>query len=222
METPQSKDYSTSNPASPPRAGLRQRIFANMVASSAIRTNQLLDHRKRGLLTGLHGAILEIGPGTGANLPYFASDVRWLGVEPNPAMFPYLRGEASRLGMQVDLHAGAAERLPAPDASQDAVVSTLVLCSVRDPAAALREIRRVLKPGGRFIFMEHVAAPRGTSLRRWQAAIRPLWVFFGDGCHPDRETWSFIERAGFRDLHLERFSLDVAIVSPQIAGFAIK
>jgi ubiquinone/menaquinone biosynthesis C-methylase UbiE len=204
------------------RASWYKRLFARAMANSNGRYDQMVRSRKQVLLGGLHGRILEIGPGTGPNLAYYPAGVDWLGVEPNPAMFSYLQHEADRLSMKVELRESASEFLPAGDESVDAVVSTLVLCSVRDPAQTLREVLRVLRPGGKFVFLEHVAAPRATRLRSTQSLIRPIWQVFGDGCHVDRETWVTIEQAGFRDVHIEHFSLPMPIAGPQIAGFAIK
>lgn len=116
-----------------------------------------------------------------------------------------------------------AEHLEFADNSIDAVVSTLVLCSVEDLEGTLQEILRVLKPGGRFYFLEHVAAPQGTWLRRMQQWIRPVWKKLGDGCRPDRETWVALEQAGFEQVEYQRFSAPVpAIVRPQIIGVAMK
>ncbi len=199
-----------------------RRLFAWQTARGEATAERLYGDRKRALFADLAGTVLEIGPGTGANLPAFPRGIHWIGIEPNPFMQRHLRERASRLGLGVELHAGTAERLPVPDASVDAVVSTLVLCSVADPEAALGEIRRVLKPGGRFIFIEHVAAPRGSRLRRVQQAIRPVWRFAVDGCHPDRETWAAIEGAGFASVHLAHFHAPIAVVGPHIAGVATK
>ena len=184
--------------------------------------DELIAPYKARLLADLHGDVLEIGPGSGPNFAYYAPDVRWVGVEPNPYMYPYLRANADAQGRAIDLRTGYTEALPVADASMDAVVSTLVLCSVRDLDASLAEIRRVLRPGGRYVFIEHVAAPAGSGLRRWQNWLQPPWSFFADGCHPNRELWHNIEAAGFDQVEMEHFAIAVPIVKPHIAGFAIK
>ena len=211
-----------------PRKGrLGQRLFAWMTAHGGA-TDPASIARKRALLGGLHGEILEIGPGAGPNLRFYPPDVHWVGVEPNPYMHPYLQrsiGEMGRMLEQYRIDPGDAGgvRLPARDASVDAVVSTLVLCSVLHPEESLREILRVLKPGGKFVFIEHVAAPAGTRLRGMQNFIQPLWTAVAEGCHPNRETWRTIEQAGFAHLDLEHFVYPGAsLAGPHIAGTALK
>ena len=179
--------------------------------------------KKQTLFAGIRGDVLEIGPGTGVNLVYLPVGIRWIGIEPNTFMHGYLKELGLKLGLSIDIRAGTAEQLPVPDNSMDTVISTQVLCSVSDPARVLREIHRVLKPGGRFLFVEHVAAAPGTALRRWQRLARPVSALIGDGCHPDRETWSDIEQAGFALIQLEHFEIKSAVLSkPHIAGVAIK
>jgi ubiquinone/menaquinone biosynthesis C-methylase UbiE len=202
---------------------IRQRLFAWALARFNKKYEQFAAQYKRKLFADVCGVVLEIGPGTGANLSYFARPgVRWIGVEPNRFMEPYLEEEAKRLGIQIDLRTGQAHELPVDDNSVDAVVGTLVLCCVRDPQRAIKEIIRVLKPGGRFVFIEHVAAPRGTWLRLLQGCVKPVWSQMGDGCHPDRETWNTLEKAGFARLEYERITAPSLIVSPQIVGAAVK
>lgn len=203
--------------------GWYKRLFAWLMAHGTAQYEaQMADH-KQALFADLHGNVLEIGPGTGSNLPYYPSDIHWIGIEPNPFMHSYLRREAERLGLDIDLRRGTAERLDVEDNSIDAVVSTLVLCSVDSLAATLQEVLRVLKPGGRFFFLEHVAAPEGTGLRRVQHWVKPLWKILGDGCRPDRETWVALENAGFERVDYQHFRADIpAIVSPQIIGVATK
>ncbi|MBK8029796.1 MAG: class I SAM-dependent methyltransferase [Chloroflexi bacterium] len=204
------------------RANWWQRQFARALAAENASRRPEYERRKRALLGDLSGTVLEIGPGPATNLTYYAPDVRWIGLEPNPAMFPYIEEAAQQLGRAVELHPGHAEDIPLGDASVDAVVGTLVLCSVDDPAQVLREVRRVLKPGGRYVFIEHVAAPRQSLLRRVQAIIRPVWKAVGDGCTLNRETWATIEQAGFSEVQIEHFRLPVPIYSPHIAGAAVK
>jgi ubiquinone/menaquinone biosynthesis C-methylase UbiE len=204
------------------RTGWYRRLFAWAMARESARHSALVADYKRALLGSLRGTVLEIGPGTGPNLRYYPRDIQWIGVEPNIHMHPYLRQEAQRLGVPVELRTGTVEQLAAADNSVDAVVSTLVLCSVTDLPGALREIRRVLRPGGRFVFIEHVAAPQGSRLRRVQQVIRPAWQIMGDGCQPDREIGSAIARSGFAQTDYQHFDAPLPIVGPHIAGSAVK
>ena len=178
--------------------------------------------RKRSLFGGLSGEVVEIGPGSGVNLAYLPRDVRWTGVEPNPFFHPYLQEEADRLERPVRLKIGLAEDLGLKNGSVDAVVGTLVLCSVDRVEVVLEEILRVLKPGGRFYFLEHVAAPKGSWLGWLQRAVRPVWCRVLDGCRPDRDTLSRIAQAGFAQLQWEAFQAPLPVVSPHICGFAEK
>jgi ubiquinone/menaquinone biosynthesis C-methylase UbiE len=182
----------------------------------------LIAPRKRQLFDAVHGDIVEIGPGTGPNLKYFPKDVRWTGVESNPHMRKYLEREASRVGLSVHLIDGTAMSMPLEDESVEIVVGTLVLCSVPCPDTVLAEVRRVLKPGGRYLFVEHVAAPEGTWKARIQRFIKPIWHCCADGCNVDRRSWEPLNRAGFTDVKYERFDLPFPIVSPHMIGVAVK
>jgi len=201
---------------------LRKRLMAFTLARFHRSYEPKVAERKRALFAGLAGTVLEIGPGTAPNLAYLAPDIHWIGIEPNPFMHAHVRNRAARLGLSVDLRPGRGEQLEVGSDSVDAVISTLVLCSVADVGTTLREIRRVLRPGGRFLFMEHVAAPPRTRLRHLQRLIRPLARCLADGCCPDRETGRAIEAAGFSTLRYERFTLALPIVGPHIAGTATK
>jgi SAM-dependent methyltransferase len=206
-----------------PKAGLRQRIFAWALTRFNTRYERFASKYKQQLFRDLVGTVLEIGPGTGANLRYLnPAKVRWIGVEPNPFMQTYLHGEANRLFMPIEIRMSTGEALPVADASVDTVVSTLVLCCVASQQNTLQEVLRVLKPGGKLLFIEHVAAPRGTWLRRIQNVLTPLWKRLGDGCHPNRETSAELERAGFESVNCERITAPTFIVSPQIVGIATK
>uniref|UniRef100_A0A0D9VKY7 Methyltransferase type 11 domain-containing protein n=1 Tax=Leersia perrieri TaxID=77586 RepID=A0A0D9VKY7_9ORYZ len=172
--------------------------------------------------------ILELGVGTGPNLKYYANadGVNIVGVDPNKQMEEYARAAAVSAGLppsNFTFRRGVGEALPAEDNSMDAVVGTLVLCSVSDVELALREIKRVLKPGGLYIFIEHVAAPDGSFLRFVQSALNPLQQFVSDGCHLTRATGEIIREAGFSSLSLNTTRLSTAyILSPHVYGVACK
>jgi SAM-dependent methyltransferase len=205
------------------RAGLRQRIFAWALARFNTRYERFASKYKQQLFRDVTGTVLEIGPGTGANLGYLnPAKVSWIGVEPNPFMHAYLHEEANRLGMPIEIRMPTGETLPVADESVDAVISTLVLCCVNSQQRALQEVLRVLKPAGRLLFIEHVAAPRGSWLRTMQNLLTPLWKRLGDGCHPNRETGFEVEAAGFETVNYEKINAPTFIASPQIVGIATK
>jgi SAM-dependent methyltransferase len=201
-----------------------KRFFAWTMATAAAEYERAIAPRKQALFGHLQGNVLEIGPGAGVNLRYLQPNTRWIGLEPNPYMHPYLRQAAKTLGLDVDLRTETAGNSGIADSSIDIVISTLVLCSVPDLAATLQEILRVLKPGGQFLFIEHVAAPSGTLLRQIQSGIRPLWQIIGDGCCPDRNIGQALEDAGFGTVTLETFDgpVPIAVVKPHILGIAVK
>jgi len=152
---------------------------------------------RRKLIAGAQGRVLEIGAGTGASLqhyPHPAFDA--VLADPEIAMLRRVRGSVPRL-------AAAAESLPFPGSSFDTVISMLVLCTVGDPERALAEVRRVLRPGGRLLLMEHVrsADPRAA---RMQSRLTPTWMSIARGCHLDRDTEATVRRAGFVIAHSER------------------
>jgi len=182
----------------------------------------LLGPHKRRLLVDLPDTVVELGSGAGANLRYLAPGSRLIAVEPNPAMHGRLRRAALRRGVRLDLREVAAERTGLPDASADVVVSSLVLCSVTDVDRVLAEVRRVLRPGGRFVFVEHVAAPDGTVLRRLQGWVRRPWAWLFEGCSCERDLGTALRSAGFGSVDLEAYRLRSPFLpfNPQIAGVA--
>ena len=153
------------------------------------------------LLADVSGDVLEIGAGTGANFVHYPEEARVVALEPDPFMLKRAEQKLADTGRtNISLRQAPAEALPFPDASFDTLVSTLVLCTVSDPGRALNELRRVLRPGGRLLFIEHVRADGfGGAV---QDGIRPLWGWFGAGCHPNRRTEETLRDAGW-DVSIE-------------------
>jgi len=176
------------------------------------------------LIRGLHGTVLEVGAGDGANFGFLAEDVDWIGLEPNPRDTEALRANAARWGRRREVLVATCEDIPLPDESVDAVLSTLVLCSVDDQQKALEEIIRVLRPGGVFVFVEHVAAAPRTVLRGVQRLATPLTRRLDRGCHLARETVDSIRRSGLRidELHEYRMPSGLGFTIPFAAGRAVK
>lgn len=205
---------------------VRRRLFASLYDRVQASYETRIAPRKQALFADLAGTVVEIGPGTGANLAHVPRGVRWIGIEPNPHMQARLQRRAAATSIAAEFRLASAQGLALDDDSVDVVLSTLVLCSVADPAAVLSEVRRVLRPGGRFVFIEHVAAPRRTALWRAQRLLAPLWSLMADGCRPDRELGAAIRAAGFGALALEEFRVTrhspLDLVAPHVAGVARK
>jgi ubiquinone/menaquinone biosynthesis C-methylase UbiE len=201
--------------------------FARMYLGAAARAEErgAGDHR-RTLLAGLRGRVVEIGAGHGLNFPHYPSHVsEVVAVEPEPTLRAQAERAASRAQVKVTVLPGVADELPLADASVDAAVASLVLCSVPDQSRALAELRRVLRPGGELRFYEHVlASGKG---RAWiQNRVARFWPLVGGGCHPNRDTVAAIERAGFDIERCERFCFQPAPlavhVTPHVIGAARK
>jgi ubiquinone/menaquinone biosynthesis C-methylase UbiE len=181
-----------------------------------------LRDRRRALLSGLSGRVLEIGGGTGANVPFYGERVDEVMItEPEEPMARRLERKLREAGVQARVVRAPAEELPFPDDSFDFVVSTLVLCTVVDPERALGEIHRVLKPGGELLFLEHVRA-EDPGLARWQDRLNGLQNRIGHGCNANRDTLRNIEVAGFSVHQLERDRIPKAppFLRPLIVGAA--
>jgi SAM-dependent methyltransferase len=178
---------------------------------------------RRKQLAEAHGRVLEIGGGTGANLEHYPAQVSELVVtEPNAGMLRRARERLQSVDREATLVQAGAEKLPFPDASFDTVVGTVVLCTIPDPAAALREVRRVLKPGGSYLFAEHVRSTDPKSAK-WQDRLEKPWGIIGGGCHPNRDTGATLAAAGF-DVQVTdegRLPIVPRLVKPFIAGRAV-
>lgn len=208
-----------------------QRFFARYMSTADAEQHHRYGALKTRLLAGVAGRVLELGPGTGINLPYLPAAVEeWIGVEPNVAMHPFLREKAAALGREVTLPAVGGARLPADDGTVDVVLSTLVLCSVADVVGTLAEIRRVLRPGGTWRFIEHVGdSPQRAPIRRalQEVVVYTPWTYLSDGCDPRRDLETPIRAAGFAALELERFhqrggGIAQALTRPHISGVAVR
>jgi SAM-dependent methyltransferase len=153
--------------------------------------------RRRQLVEGARGAVLEIGAGTGLNLAYYPDGLERLVVcEPEPHMFKHLKKRAEKLGSRAELVQAQAEELPFEDTSFDTVVGTLVLCTIGDPRQGLAEVRRVLRPDGSLLFLEHVRS-ESPRLARWQDRLSGPWSAFAEGCRCNQATVDLLRDAGF-------------------------
>ncbi len=172
------------------------------VINLAMRKRDLQPYRRR-VLGQARGRILEIGIGSGLNLPYYGAGAREIiGLDPAPRLTAMARRVAKRLESSVEFVEGSAEAIPLDRQSIDTVVTTWTLCSIPNVSAALAEMRRVLKPGGQLLFVEHGSAPE-PNVRKWQDRLTPLWMRIGGGCHLNRPIRELIERAGFSLLEID-------------------
>lgn len=200
-----------------------ERFAKRLIERSQKVVRSIFADRKEKLFANLRGSVLEIGPGAGVNLGYYPKEIRWVGVETNEFLFPYLLERAAKVGLgEFRIERGSAEELPVTDMSMDAVVSTQVLCSVGDVSRTLAEVRRVLKPGGTFYFFEHVAAPRGTWVRAWQDRMNFYRKWRARGCNMNREILDSIQTAGFKAVSVDSFSVGRILPEPYISGVAIR
>ena len=177
------------------------------------------------LLHKASGRTLELGAGTGHNLSHYPDSVTELVMtEPDPHMAKRLRGklESEPLPFPVEVIETGAERLPFEDASFDTVTATLVFCTIPDPGAAAAEVARVLRPGGAFIYLEHVRDAEGSRRARWQDRLERPWGVIGAGCHPNRNTAELIAKT-FQVEEAEETEMPgsgTALVRPMIQGLA--
>ena len=203
-------------------------LFARFYAWASPRMEKAgYGERRHQLLAGLRGRVLEVGAGNGMNFAHYPPEVTHvLAVEPEPHLRALAQDKAEEAEVSIEVVDGTADHLPADDASFDAVVASLVLCTVPDVPGALAEIRRVLQAGGELRFFEHVRADTPSLARVQRILDATVWPWFVGGCHPHRDTRTAIEDAGFTIKDLEALRIpDTRIpapASPHILGTATK
>jgi SAM-dependent methyltransferase len=202
---------------------VRGRFNAGFFAAFDRPIDRLSRDRKRKIFSELPPEVVEVGPGVGANLRYMPPGCRVIAIEPNPYMHGGLHKRAARRGVDLEIHSVAGDAIDLDDQSADAVISSLLLCTVTDPERVVGEIRRILRPGGRYAFLEHVAAPEGTRLRGIQHAVRRPWAWVFEGCSCERDLAAVIGAAGFASVEMDRYRVRSPFVpaNTQIAGRAI-
>jgi SAM-dependent methyltransferase len=183
------------------------KVFASVYDSFMHRFERGLFKKRKYLLGHLTGNILEVGSGTGVNFKFYAPDLRVLAVEPSAAMIKIAKTKVTDQNNIEFLNFGVTDRKidnHIPEKSLDAIVSTLVMCTIPNPHEAVANFKKWLKPGGKLIVLEHIHASRPFN-RKFQTAFNPIWKTFGEGCNLTRNTDELIKGAGFKALHEEYF-----------------
>ncbi|XP_057556957.1 N6-adenosine-methyltransferase TMT1A [Hippopotamus amphibius kiboko] len=209
--------------------------FPYFLARFTVIYNEKMASKKRELFSNLQEfegpsgklSLLELGCGTGANFTFYPPECRVTCIDPNPNFEKFLiKSIAENRHLQFERFVVAAgeDMRQVADGSMDVVVCTLVLCSVRNQEQILQEVWRVLRPGGAFYFMEHVAAKPSTWNNFWQQVLDPVWFLLFDGCTLTRETWKALEQARFSKLKLQHLQAPLSweLVRPHIYGYAVK
>jgi SAM-dependent methyltransferase len=202
---------------------MRGRFNARFFTALDSYINWLVRDHKRAVFSGLPAELVEVGPGVGANFRYLPPGCRLTAIEPNPYMHGALQRRAARCGIDVQIRSITGDAIDLDDQSVDAVISSLLLCTVADPGQVVSEIRRILRPGGRYAFLEHAVAPDDTFLRGIQRAVRRPWAWVFEGCSCERDLAAVIRAAGFASVEIDQYRLRSPFVpaNTQIAGTAI-
>lgn len=198
--------------------GLYSRFIFPWLCDKTLGQPFVVRHRQE-LLNAAAGDILEIGFGTGLNLPHYAGQVRRItAVDPNPGMHRRAERRIAASQVAVEEHVGRTEQLPFGDATFDCVVSTFTLCSVENERRAMSEVYRVLRPRGRFLFLEHGLSP-DPNVQRWQRRLNWLQRTFGDNCHLDRQINAIIAEQRFEKIETSEFYLEQ---TPRTHGYVYR
>jgi ubiquinone/menaquinone biosynthesis C-methylase UbiE len=184
--------------------GLYSKYVLPRLIDAACRNKDVKELRKQ-MLPAAKGIVLEIGVGSALNLPYYSTNVTHLyGIDASPELLQMARRKTDGRPFPITLLNQSAKKVPLEDRSVDTVVMTWVLCSIAEELAALREMKRVLKPGGRLIFLEHGLAP-APKIQSWQNRLTPVWKRIGGGCFLNKKIDELISRAGFAITELHSF-----------------
>jgi len=183
-----------------------------------------LRRHKEAAFADLPDTIVEIGSGVGANFRYMRPGTTVIAIEPNPHMHRPLRLAAERREIELEIRDVVGERIDLPDSTADAVISSLVLCTVANPSKVVSEVLRVLRPGGRYSYLEHVVVEEGTPTRRVQRMVRRPWAWVFEGCSCERDLQTVIRSAGFSfvENHSYRIHSPFLPFNTHIAGTALK
>ncbi len=193
--------------------GFYDKYILPKLINAAMKAPDMTRLRKR-LVPLAEGNVLEIGVGSGLNLPFYDRSVNVIAVDPSEELQVYARDVASDVGINVEFVAESGETLPLDDNSFDSCVMTWTLCTIPNPTAALAEIRRVVKPGGKIIFAEHGKSP-DEGVARWQDRLNPIWGVIGGGCNLNRPMEDLYQGAGFKFDDLEKGYID----GPKFAAY---
>ncbi len=206
-----------------------KRNFAKFLADTEEESYTMHKDIKTDLYKEVNGSVLEIGPGTGANFPFLNNDnINWIGLEPNHEMHKFLFNAAKENNIDANILDCTTEDICLPDNSIDYVISSEVLCSVSDLKKSITEIKRVLKPNGKFLFLEHVIDKQNWARRIIQKLVPYTpWRYYSDGCHPARDIGKAIKECGFSNTSYTDYmqngkGIIISINRPHIFGCAIK
>ncbi len=175
--------------------GIYEKYFLPRLINVAMKSPEI-ERLRRQLIPMASGRIVEVGIGSGLNLPFYPKEAHVTGIDPSQELQQYAADVARECGAEVEFLIQGGEQIPADDNAFDTAVVTWTLCTIADPATALSEIRRVLKPAGHLIFAEHGLSPE-PRVARWQGRINPVWRKLGGGCNLDRKTDALIRDGGF-------------------------
>ncbi|MEQ8524641.1 class I SAM-dependent methyltransferase [Gracilimonas sp.] len=180
--------------------------------------------RKEALFKDHPNVLVEIGAGYGANFRYLREGTKVKVIEPNAGFKNVLNHRAEKYGINLEIYESVAEEIPLSDGSAAMVISSLVLCSVKNPPKVLSEVKRILQPEGKFLYLEHVRAHKHSWVCKVQRTVKNSWKWFFDGCNVTRDTGRIILMAGFSEIKQDEFSHSTLFIPiiPHIAGVAIK